>query len=83
MDCLEAINLINDRSNFEGTVSMVYSISEVLNRSWCVRFSHIARDGNHAADWMAKRALSDALLCHRFLSPPDNVSFLLQQDAAD
>ncbi|KAK8597956.1 hypothetical protein V6N13_095349 [Hibiscus sabdariffa] len=44
---------------------MVHSIDEVLNRPWCVRFSHIARDGNHAADWMAKLASSDDLLCHR------------------
>ncbi|KAK8502048.1 hypothetical protein V6N12_003397 [Hibiscus sabdariffa] len=50
-DCLEAINLINNRSNSEGTISMVYSISEVLNRSW-------------------------------YLSPPVNISVLLQQDDA-
>ncbi|KAK8501971.1 hypothetical protein V6N11_063633 [Hibiscus sabdariffa] len=56
---------------------------EVLNRPWCVRLSHIARDGNHAADWMAKLASSDDLLCHRYLSPPVSISVLLQQDAAD
>ncbi|KAL4295172.1 hypothetical protein GQ457_12G027560 [Hibiscus cannabinus] len=55
----------------------------VLNRSWCVWFSHIVRDGNHAADWMAKLASSDDLLCHRYLSPPASISVLLQQDAAD
>ncbi|KAK9029308.1 hypothetical protein V6N11_026427 [Hibiscus sabdariffa] len=69
-DCLEAIKLVNNRRNSDGVLSMVLSIDEVLNRPWCVRFSHIARDGNHAADWMAKLASSDDLLCHRYLSPP-------------
>ncbi|KAK9033790.1 hypothetical protein V6N11_049974 [Hibiscus sabdariffa] len=63
--------------------SMVHSIGKVLSRFWCVRFSHIARGGNHAADWMAKLASSDDLICHRYLSPPVSISVLLQQDAAD
>ncbi|KAK8659748.1 hypothetical protein V6N13_029942 [Hibiscus sabdariffa] len=62
---------------------MVHSIGKVLSRFWCVRFSHIARGGNHAADWMAKLASSDDLICHRYLSPPVSISVLLQQDAAD
>ncbi|KAK8514621.1 hypothetical protein V6N12_057520 [Hibiscus sabdariffa] len=78
-----AIKLVNNRRNSDGVLSMVHSIDEVLNRPWCVRFSHIARDGNHAADWMAKLASSNDLLCHRYLSPPVSISVLLQQDAAD
>ncbi|KAK8991205.1 hypothetical protein V6N11_062225 [Hibiscus sabdariffa] len=75
--------VVNGAAEFRWVLSMVHSIDEVLNRPWCVRFSHIARDGNHAADWMAKLASSDDLLCHRYLSPPVSISVLLQQDAAD
>ncbi|KAL4331797.1 hypothetical protein GQ457_07G021730 [Hibiscus cannabinus] len=82
-ECLEAINLIKNRSTSDGVLSMIHSISALLNRSWCVRFSHIVRDGNHAADWMAKLASSDDLFCHRYLSPPVSISLLLQQDVAD
>ncbi|KAL4386881.1 hypothetical protein GQ457_09G018920 [Hibiscus cannabinus] len=64
-DCLEAINLINNRGAPDVVLSMIHSISALLNRSWCVQFSHIVRDGNHAADWMAKLAPSDDLFCHR------------------
>ncbi|KAK9034128.1 hypothetical protein V6N11_050306 [Hibiscus sabdariffa] len=39
--------------------------------------------GNSAADWMAKLASSDDLICHQFLSPPVGISVLLQQGAAD
>ncbi|KAL4310744.1 hypothetical protein GQ457_01G053220 [Hibiscus cannabinus] len=69
-DCLEAVNLINNRRNYDGVPSIVHSIVEVLDRLWCVRISHIGRDGNYAADWMAKLFSSDYLMCHRYLSPP-------------
>ncbi|KAK9032601.1 hypothetical protein V6N11_056861 [Hibiscus sabdariffa] len=50
---------------------------------WLIRISHVGRGGNFAADWMAKQANFDDLLCHRYLSPPDGISLLLQQDVVD
>ncbi|KAK9032926.1 hypothetical protein V6N11_017968 [Hibiscus sabdariffa] len=55
----------------------------VLDRSWWVRISHVGRGGNCDVDWMAKQASSGDLLCHWYLSPPDGISLLLQQDVAD
>ncbi|KAL4354472.1 hypothetical protein GQ457_06G022430 [Hibiscus cannabinus] len=79
----ELFKQVNDACNSDGVLSMVHSIGEVLNRPWCVRFSHIARDGNHAADWMAKLASSDDLLCHRYLSPPFSLRSYLSKENAD
>ncbi|KAL4301845.1 hypothetical protein GQ457_10G023320 [Hibiscus cannabinus] len=62
--------------NSDGVPSIVHSIVEVLDRSWCIRISHIARGGNSVADWMTKLASSEDLVCHRYLSPPTGISLL-------
>ncbi|KAK9001238.1 hypothetical protein V6N11_083026 [Hibiscus sabdariffa] len=82
-DGLEAVNLINYHGSFDVVPTIVYSIIEILNRSWLTKISHVGQDSNCAADWMAKQATFNDLLCHRYLSPPDDISLLLQQDVAD
>ncbi|KAK9008446.1 hypothetical protein V6N11_075341 [Hibiscus sabdariffa] len=83
MTISKAKNLINNHGCFDVFPSIVHSIIEVLDWPWFVRISHVDWDDNCAADWMAKQANFDDLLCHRYLSPPDGIFLLLQQDAAD
>ncbi|KAK8557557.1 hypothetical protein V6N12_009787 [Hibiscus sabdariffa] len=79
----ESVHLLNNHGSFDVAPTNVHSIVEVMDRPWLIRISHVGRGSNCAADWMAKQANFDDLLCHRYLTPLDDISLLLQQDVDD
>ena len=59
--------------------ALVVAVRNLLSRNWQVSLSHIFREANSAADFMASMAYSVPYGVHVFNSPPVGIySFILQ-----
>ena len=56
------------------------AILELLSRDWEVRLSHVFREANGVADFMASLAKGLSIRCHKFQSPPVGISGILYCD---
>ncbi|KAK8561944.1 hypothetical protein V6N12_048999 [Hibiscus sabdariffa] len=68
-----------DRSTF----SLVRAIAKLRQKCWMTDIIWVPRDGNRAADILAKLTDASALDMLRLLTPPRRLIPLLQNDAPD
>ncbi|KAK8479718.1 hypothetical protein V6N12_011318 [Hibiscus sabdariffa] len=71
-DCLEVSGLIKSPMNGHGNLTLVPHIAELIARLRTVRVEHVVREQNKFTDVIAKLAMRDDLVCHRFVEPPSS-----------
>lgn len=59
---------------------LMVAIREILSRNWQVSITHIYREANSAADFMANMALSVPIGLHSFPNPPVGIYSIISQD---
>lgn len=60
--------------------ALVVAIQELLHRSWQITITHIYREGNSTADFMANMAHSFSYGLHLFSYPPEGIRSILLHD---
>ena len=60
--------------------ALVVAIREIISRNWQVSITHIYREANSAADFMANMAHSYPHGLHLFSSPPVGIYSIIVQD---
>ncbi|WCJ36333.1 Polynucleotidyl transferase ribonuclease H-like superfamily protein [Euphorbia peplus] len=81
MDSKAVISLVQGHVNVHHPYGwIVRECQEFLKRSWDIRFLHVYREGNRAADWMANFAGSLALGHHECVVPPAGLQEFLDDD---
>ncbi|KAK4270869.1 hypothetical protein QN277_019637 [Acacia crassicarpa] len=82
VDCLVALKLVqhnNDLAN--ASSSIVRRIHNLLDEDWRVTITHVYREGNQCADFLATFALNLEEGLHLLQEPPRAMHFLLHADA--
>ncbi|KAK8669348.1 hypothetical protein V6N13_106781 [Hibiscus sabdariffa] len=62
---------------------LLIHLMRLLGRSWTVRIIFVPWEGNMVAGGMTKFVRQEDLICHRFLSPPDEILSMLHNDVSD
>ncbi|KAK8985639.1 hypothetical protein V6N11_068887 [Hibiscus sabdariffa] len=81
-DCKEAVQMLNAIHAVSCPFPLVRAIAKLCQRGWVVDITWIARDGNRAADALAKSADSSDLTVVHLNSPPTFLLPLLLHDAS-
>ncbi|KAH9735402.1 putative ribonuclease H protein [Citrus sinensis] len=55
---------------------LIKSIKDLISHSWCITITHVYREANFAADFLANHALSFSLGLHLFPNPPGIIAYL-------
>ncbi|KAK4278982.1 hypothetical protein QN277_016750 [Acacia crassicarpa] len=82
VECLVALSLLqsHDRNhNADGGIAR--RIRRLLAQEWQVRMTHVYREGNRCADFLASYVLRLEVGIHVFQEPPDGITGLLSEDA--
>ncbi|CAN1777552.1 Putative ribonuclease H protein At1g65750 [Linum perenne] len=58
----------------------IHTLRHLISRDWEVSFSHVYREGNHAADFLANIGHSLPFGFHLFPTSDCNLGFMLRQD---
>lgn len=61
-------------------IPLVISIKELMKRDWSINITHVYREVNFTADFLANYALSLPLGCHHFNVPPISLLPFLTHD---
>ncbi|KAK8565222.1 hypothetical protein V6N12_058792 [Hibiscus sabdariffa] len=70
VDSLEALRFISKGSKDHDSLGLVLHIRELCERQWSVSFQHIHREGNRAADRLAKLTNCEMLDTRVYYAPP-------------
>ena len=68
-------------SNSEPYADLISAIRELLHRNWSCSITHVYREANRCADWMATNASTLHAGLHVFYNPPKGVNPSLLADA--
>ena len=80
-DSLCAYQMLNNKSYIANRHSnIVQAIQGLLKNHWEAKISHIVREANYAADWLAEYAMGFDLGCHRLIHPPPQFAQWLNHD---
>ena len=80
-DSLCAFHMIKNKSNgINGYNTIIQAIQYLLDRHWIVKVSHVVREANFTADWLADYAINFEFGCHRLTSPPMGIISWLNHD---
>lgn len=60
--------------------ALVKSIRTLLSRAWNIRITHVRREGNRLADWLADYSHSLPLGLHKLERPPAGCGEILMHD---
>ncbi|KAE8736207.1 hypothetical protein F3Y22_tig00000132pilonHSYRG00170 [Hibiscus syriacus] len=80
IDSLDALSVIKNHMLRQAKPTILYHVSELLQRAWVVKFEHVGRDGNLVADDLAKLANVGDLQCVTLDAPPLSVLHVLHKD---
>ncbi|KAK4267298.1 hypothetical protein QN277_024096 [Acacia crassicarpa] len=81
-DCLVAVRIIQNLDETPNAqLCIVRRIQRLLEQAWRVTITHVYRDGNRCADFLASFALSLEDGYHPLQEPPAGVVGLLEEDA--
>ncbi|KAK8600555.1 hypothetical protein V6N12_050408 [Hibiscus sabdariffa] len=81
-DSLEAYWLIMESAASSGGSTLLPYIVDLIARLWEIQVRHVCRGSNNLADRVAKLALEEDFLCHRYLDPPSSCYDVLLAEAA-
>ncbi|KAL4364057.1 hypothetical protein GQ457_04G031790 [Hibiscus cannabinus] len=82
-DCLEAVRVINTKSDMMGGSVLVESIKRLLGQDWRVEVRYTSREKNRIDDLLAKRGRNMQLVPLRFVTPPVDLERLVEEEARD
>ncbi|KAE8701745.1 hypothetical protein F3Y22_tig00110505pilonHSYRG00037 [Hibiscus syriacus] len=77
---LDALSMLKNHMVCQAKPTILYHVSELLQRAWVVKFEHVGRDGNSVADGLGKLANVGDLQCVSLDAPPLSVLHALQKD---
>ncbi|KAL4295600.1 hypothetical protein GQ457_12G010160 [Hibiscus cannabinus] len=80
-DCKEVVNMIYALDADRSVFSLVRAIAKLRQKCWITDIIWVPRDGNRAADMLAKSTDCSALDMLRLLTPPRYLIPLLQNEA--
>ncbi|KAE8704648.1 hypothetical protein F3Y22_tig00110450pilonHSYRG01155 [Hibiscus syriacus] len=80
LDSRDAWRLLQQGAAMERVSSLVPHLVECMARSWRLQFVHVVREGNQAADHMAKLAWGWQYGLKVFATPPTEVLAIMQDD---
>ena len=81
VDCEEVVRLINLPPNHHAYAAIIRDILIILNSDWECSIKHVFREGNQAADYLAKLGASSDEGDHVWNSPPAGLGVILLADA--
>ncbi|KAF7835884.1 reverse transcriptase [Senna tora] len=82
-DCEELFKLISSSNTFDGDwqcEALIKEIQSLVASCQCISFSLVRRQGNQAADWLAKGAIKGLGCCSRVSDPPPPLASILSLD---
>ncbi|KAJ1405483.1 Reverse transcriptase-like [Sesbania bispinosa] len=81
-DSLLAVGFVHeDVSRFHHHASIIYEVKVMLTRDWNVELVHTLREGNQAANLLAKKGISDGNPFIMLQDPPEDMRDCLSADS--
>ncbi|CAI0422377.1 unnamed protein product [Linum tenue] len=81
LDSTTAINILTSQDQTEHRYhNLVFQFQRLLQQNWEVRISHIYRESNKVADFLANKGHSTSIGFHVLASPDPGLSFWILYD---